>query len=108
MTHTYSFELDDYARQQLEAHGIQIEDEIVREQPGLKKELVSAGEEGTKDVAAVITATGALAPLVVPIALAIIERLIPRTRQKEVIEHEEMIEELADGSTRHIVRIRTS
>jgi hypothetical protein len=60
---------------EMDSQGLSLEDEL------RKKDLPvtqgGGGAAGTKDVATIITATAALAPLVVPIVTAIVQRLFP-------------------------------
>jgi hypothetical protein len=76
---------------ELDSQAMSIEEEIRRKDPNVQ--ITHEGLGGaTKDAATIITATAALAPLVVPILTSLIRRIFPRRD----IEVEEMM--LPDGT----------
>jgi hypothetical protein len=100
MSEQISFQVDPTILAALSDHNISsLEEEVVRQEPRLELEVNLPSGGGTRDLATIITATAALAPMVVPIALRLIDRLFGCAK------HEETTEVLADGSVKREVRI---
>ena len=101
VTDKYVFDIDQTILKELGDQDIYLEDEILRKEPNLGKESISIKpEKGEKEVVSVITATALLAPIVVPIALELIRRFVPK------VECEETMEILADGTIIHRTHIK--
>jgi len=81
--------LDEFDSQTLE-----FADELRKKEPRLRLSHQAAGTGATKDIVTIITATAALAPLIVPIVTVIIKRLFPL---RELVVEED---QLADGTRR--------